>query len=63
MDSGYGSPRRGGRVEITVYREPLTFVLNERRGRKKESGEIPYAHPNVLTHIRAKCGFTGRTGL
>lgn len=35
MDSGYGSPRRGGRVEITVYREPLTFVLNERRGRKK----------------------------
>lgn len=36
MDSGYGSPRRGGRVEITVYREPLTFVLNERRERKKE---------------------------
>lgn len=49
-----------GRVEITVYKELLTLVFNERR---EENGEIPYAHPNVLTHIRARCGFTGRTGL
>lgn len=24
---------------------------------------IAYAHPNVLTYIRAKCGFSGRAGL
>lgn len=51
----------GGRIEISVYKKLLTFVLNERREERK--WEIPYAHPNVLTHIRPKCGFTGRTGL
>lgn len=35
MGSGYGSPRRGGRVEITVYKELLIFVLNERREERK----------------------------